>query len=111
MYFCKEITIVAGTPAQVVAAGPGTLARRCWFQMATSAAGQLGYVLFVPLGVNADKTKAEQVVQELPPSSTTAPGLAWFDKDFEMGIDMTRFYLDGAHSGDLVRVCWVPRIG
>ena len=110
----KKLTITAGTPLNVftgtIAAGPNPVyVRSVSIQMATGGSG-LGYVMDGIYGggrVPATTNEAD-VTMELFPATDTTPGGIYSDsapvRDY--GLDVNAMWIDGAHTGDTVRVSY-----
>lgn len=117
------ITINPGTPVNI-----GTLtgqsdgiarpASRYTAMMLAGASAQYAYILSAAyqqgsanFRVPATTNNADLVAQ-LAPSSSTAPGAAFTDQEGidRGGIDMTELWIDGAHTGDKVLVSYVPKV-
>ena len=113
----RTFTVNAGVPVNV-ATGAATsdgivrYASRVFLQVIAGANEGLVYVMDGIYGVNADGTpripssaNAGDITAYLAPGTTAVPGGTYSDNDFRPsgGIDITRMWVDGAHTGDTVK--------
>jgi len=128
----KLITITAGTPinvmtglnaAQLTTAGyaaatgrvpagnfnlPKTFINRIFIQMQVGAAAGVGYVYE---GISNGRTPVSgtDASVELAAATSTVPGAPYTDTAIPRqtpDIDLSQYWIDGAHSGDTVYVSW-----
>lgn len=125
-------TIAAGTPINVAtgmtatqmtsngygAKIPSLYVSRVFIQMLPGASAGIGYVMDGIYGVNAAgtgprvpaSTNAADVTAELAPAISTAPGGSYTDIDNSytgtIGIDLSKMWVDGAHTGDTVKISY-----
>jgi hypothetical protein len=114
----KTLTIAAGTPVNlavalglvqaVTAATTPIWANRVFAQMLAGGTG-LGYVMDLDAfaaGTQAAVATNGHLTAQLAPATATAPGGAYGDAVAGVGqgglVDVTKFWIDGAHSGDTV---------
>lgn len=113
MRIVKKYVIAAGTPvnlatglATAASAADQLLCTKVFVQMRTGGSGQ-GYLIDgVAWGrVPATDTQPDYAVQ-LSAATAQNPGGAYADQDFREGggIDVSKMWLDGAHTGDEVLV-------
>ncbi len=112
-------TVAAGTPVRVAdGATSGTISvqplivNRLLIQMKHAGTG-LGIVMDgIPVGTTADSTKSAHVTAELAPATATAPGGSYSDTRDPAsgsGIDLSRMWIDGSHTGDTIIVSYDTR--
>jgi hypothetical protein len=104
----NQIFTVGATPHQI--ASVQTLADRLSVQMKTGGSG-IGYVLCSNTGSVPSKANDADIVVELAAATAMAPGAPY--QDYQPGggnaIDVSAYWLDGAHAGDLIRVSYHRR--
>ena len=117
MRITRTFTIAAGTPINVVT-GVATAANesdrvyasRIFIQMLHGGSG-IGYVMDgisygrVPVTANDNPI-------ELQAATSTDPGGNYTDSDFAPGggVEVTKMWIDGGHTGDTVLVSYAPKI-
>lgn len=95
------VTIAAGTPVRVSATA--IYADRIFIQMKVAASGGVGYVMLgVPPGVTPSTASWPTI--QLCAATSTVPGCAY--SDVGANIDISRIWIDGAHTGDTVTVSY-----
>lgn len=116
--FNNVFTVTTGTPTNL---GTGTttsdgiqrFASRVFIQMVTGGSG-LGYVMAGILGTRVPSTSNNSdVTMELPAATSTGPGGFYSDFDPNFmggGIDITTLWVDGANTGDKIRVSYDLRV-
>lgn len=100
----RIITIVAGTPVRLNESP--LIVSRIYIQMQAAAAGAMGYVMD---GVRPDTNPVANTnpTVQLAPAATDSPGGDYADADpFGSSIDLSRIWVDGAHSGDTMLVSY-----
>ena len=104
----NQIFTVGAMPHQI--ASVQTMADRLSVQMKTGGSG-IGYVLCSNTGSVPSKANDADIVVELPPAGATYPGGTYSDVQPGGGnaIDVSAYWLDGAHAGDLIRVSYHRR--
>ena len=104
----NQIFTVGAAPHQIALAQ--TLADRLSVQMKTGGSG-IGYLLCSNTGGIPSKANDADIVVELAAATLTAPGVAYQERQPGGGnaIDMSAYWVDGAHAGDLVRVSYNRR--
>ncbi len=106
----RQRTIVAGTPV-AIEVDPCQV-RSCFVQMKHGGTS-IGYLLnlaFFPAGTVPDATNAQHVAAEMNAASATGAGGSWSYPDSDAGYDVSKMYLDGAHSGDVVIVSYDKKV-
>lgn len=107
----RSITITSGTPVNVwtgtgAAETTPVMARAILLQMKHGGTG-IGYVL---AGISRNRvpsaSNSADLSAELAPASATAPGGGYSDSAEVTGIDVSRIWIDGSVSGDVV-ICTV----
>ena len=99
----NSFTIAAGTPIQLAAEQPLTLATRLVLQCQPAAgAGEIYVFNGVPVGVTPSTTTFPYIT--LAAGGATSPSDTYSDQvdmadDF--GINLARIWIDGSHSGDV----------
>lgn len=100
-------TVVAGTPVQL--STEPLILERIFIQMLAGASGGMGYIMD---GVRPGTTPVALTnpTVELAPSTTTSPGGAYSDADYNSStIDAQRIWLDGQTSGNKILVSWITK--
>ena len=104
----NQVFTVGASPWRI--ASTQTLADRFTVQMKTGGTG-LGYLLCSNTGAIPSKANDADIVVEVAPATLTAPGVAYRESQPGGGnaIDMGSLWVDGAHSGDQIRVSYGRR--
>lgn len=106
----KIYTVAAGTPIQL--ATVTTPANRVFIQMLTGGSGS-GYVMDVSsyvAGTTPAHTTSGELVAQLCPATSTAPGCSYSDTAGSApgsgAIDISKLWIDGSNSGDTLVVSY-----
>ena len=104
----NQVFTAGGAPHRI--ASTQTLADRLLVQMATGGSG-IGYVLSSNSGGTPSKSNDADIAAELAAATATGPGVPY--KDCQPGggdcIDVSAYWVDGANSGDKIRVSYNQR--
>jgi len=104
------ITITAGTPINVAVAlsaqakVPVKSANRIFVQLDIGGTGNGSVLSGVPVLDTPSATNAAHLTARLAPATSTAPGGSYADVNPQADIDLTKFWIDGSHTGDPVIV-------
>ena len=109
MQINKTFTVVAGTPIQVET-NDKVLADTILIQMMVGGSG-VGYVMD---GILAGRTPSASndydLSAQLAPASPTAPGGTWTKENWRHGIRVSQIWVDGATSGDKIKVSYDQQV-
>ena len=105
------ITITAGTPINVATAliaqnkgVPVKSGNRIFVQMDIGGTGYGSVLSGVPVLDTPSSTNAAHLTARLAAATSTAPGGSYGDVNPQADIDLTKFWIDGSHTGDPVIV-------
>lgn len=99
----KKVTVVAGTPVQLSTVP--LIVSNLSIQMLTGGAG-VGYVM--PGGLQAGVAPVANTAPtlQLAPASAASPGGQQVFESDSSALDLSKFYVDGANSGDTIGVVY-----